>query len=315
MRVAVTGAAGFIGSHLAGRLLAAGHEVTGVDAFTRFYPRALKEANVALLRAAPGFRLTELDLLGDGLEQAFRGAGAVCHLAGRPGVRGGDPAAYEAGNVRATEAAVRAAARAGARRVVLASSSSVYARAAAPVGEDAPLAPPSEYGRSKLRAERRARELADDLGIELVTLRYFTVYGERQRPDMAFSRFAGAALSGRPAPLLGDGGQVRDFTYVGDAVEATLLALERGRPGAVYNVSGGRPARLAEAVALIAEAAGGAPPLEARAGDPREHRSTAADLSGARAELGYRPRVTLEEGIARQVSFAAATQGGYTLRA
>lgn len=307
MRVVVTGAAGFVGSHVCERLLAAGHEVAGLDSFTRFYGRDRKEANVAGLRGAPGFELLERDVLHGELPPAD----ALVHLAGRPGVRGGSPELFQVANVRTSETVLRA----DIPRVVLASSSSVYAPAAGPVGEDAPLAPRSDYGRSKLAAERSALRLAGARGVELVRLRYFTVYGPRQRPDMAFSRFVHAALSGAPAPLLGDGTQVRDFTYVGDAAEATLLALERGRPGAVYNVSGGRPAALRHALALIAGATGARPPLEQRPRDPREARSTAADLSLARAELGYAPAVSLEEGIARQVEHLAAAAARTTLRA
>ena len=307
MKVVVTGAAGFVGSHVCEELLAAGHEVTGIDSFTRFYAREHKEANVAGLRGAPGFRLLERDVL-DG---ALPAADALVHFAGRPGVRGGSPDLFEAANVRTAEAVLRA----GIARVVLASSSSVYAPAVGPVAEHAPLAPCSDYGRSKLAAEQRATALAGDRGVELVTLRYFTVYGPRQRPDMAFSRFMDAALSGIAAPLLGDGSQVRDFTYVGDAAAATLLALERGRPGAVYNVSGGRPVPLKRALAVIAAETGGAPPLDRRPRDPRELRSTAADLSRARAELGYAPATPLEEGIARQVEFLAAAGARNTLRA
>jgi UDP-glucuronate 4-epimerase len=302
MRVAVTGAAGFIGSHLCEALLASGRPVTGIDAFTRFYARERKEANLARLRTVPRFRLEERNLLAPGLAAALAGADSVVHLAGRPGVRSGAPAVFDAGNVRATEAVVRAAARAGVRRLVLASSSSVYAPARTPLAEDAALAPPSPYGRSKLRAERLARRLTRRLGIELVVLRYFTVYGPRQRPDMAFARFTEAALSGEPAPLLGDGSQVRDFTYVGDAVDATLRALDHGRPGATYNVSGGRPVALTDALALIADATGRGLALERHPRDPREHRTTAADLARARDELGWTPRVTLEDGIARQVA-------------
>lgn len=307
MRIVVTGAAGFVGSHLSERLLAAGHEVHGVDSFTRFYARAQKEANLAEAQRAPGFRLFECTAsTPEGLAQALSGAGAVCHLAGRPGVRGGAPHAFEEANVRTTEAVLRAAAAAGVGRVVLASSSSVYGPVDGPAAEDAPLRPLSHYGRSKLRAERMAARMADKLGIELVVLRYFTVYGPRQRPDMAFARYAAAAMTGGRMPVLGDGGQTRDFTYVGDACEATLLALDRGHAGATYNVSGGRPATLAEAFALLGGALGAAPELSPAAPDGREPRSTAADLTRARADLGYEPAVTLAEGIESQADHARA---------
>ncbi len=305
MRIVVTGAAGFIGSHLSERLLAAGHEVHGLDSFTRFYSRAHKEANLADAQRAPGFRFFEATAATpEGLAAAFAGAEAVCHLAGRPGVRGGAPHAFEEANVRTTEAVLRAASSAGVRRVLLASSSSVYGPAGQPVPETAPLRPMSHYGRSKLRAERVAGRVAGKLGLELVVLRYFTVYGPRQRPDMAFARFAAAALDGGTVPLLGDGGQTRDFTYVGDACEATLYAVERGRPGATYNVSGGRPVALAEAFGLLGEALGVAAELAPAAADSREPRSTAADLARARADLGYAPAVDLATGIELQAAHA-----------
>ena len=306
MLIVVTGAAGFIGSHLSDLLLARGHEVVGIDAFTRFYSRELKERNVAALRRVPGFTLHERNLLdARGLAGSFAGADAVCHIAGRPGVRGGAPVVFEAGNVRTTEAVMHAAARAGVRRVVLASSSSVYGPAAGPVREDTRPRPLSLYGRSKRRAELLAARLALRHGLELIALRYFTVYGPRQRPDMAFARFMRAALHGGEMPLLGDGRQRRDFTYVGDAAEATALAVERGRPGAFYNVAGGRPVALADALRILGAALGRAPALTARPADAREPRSTAADLELARTDLGWEPRTTLEFGLRRQAEHAA----------
>jgi UDP-glucuronate 4-epimerase len=307
MRVVVTGAAGFLGSHLCEELVARGHDVMGIDGFTKFYARGLKERNVAALRRGPAFTLHERNLLDrPGLAGMFRGADAVCHLAGRPGVRGGAPVLFEAGNVRTTEAVMHSAARAGVRRVLLASSSSVYGPALRPVREDAPLRPLSPYARSKRRAELVASRLARRHELELVTLRYFTVYGPRQRPDMAFARFVRAALQGGEMPVLGDGRQTRDFTYVGDAVEATAVALEQARPGSVYNVAGGRPAALADALTLLGEALGREPELAARPPDAREPRATAADLGRARRELGWTPRVALELGLRRQVEHAAA---------
>lgn len=302
MRVVVTGAAGFIGSHLCERLLADGREVIGVDAFTRFYPREVKEGNLARLREAPRFRLSERNLLGANVAADLEGADTVCHLAGRPGVRGGARAVFEAGNVQTTEAVLRAAAAAGVRRVVLGSSSSVYGAADGPVAEDAPPRPLSPYGRSKLRAELMAERLGAKLGIELVVLRYFTVYGPRQRPDMAFSRFIAAALAGESMPLLGDGAQRRDFTYVRDACEATVLALEHGRPGSTYNVSGGRATALSEAFGHLAAALGRTAALSRAAPDAREPLCTHADLGRAEADLGYAPRTGLREGIERQVA-------------
>jgi UDP-glucuronate 4-epimerase len=254
----------------------------------------------------PGFTLAERNLLdARGLASALEGADAVCHLAGRPGVRGGAPVVFEAGNVRTTESVMQAAARCRVGRVVLASSSSVYGPAEGPVSEDARPRPLSPYARSKCRAERLAGRLARRHGLELVTLRYFTVYGPRQRPDMAFARFVEAALGGGRMSVLGDGRQLRDFTYVGDAAEATALAVELGRPGAVYNVAGGRPVALAEAFGLLAAALGRAPELAPLPADAREPRATAADLRRVGAELGWAPRTSLELGLRRQVEHVA----------
>jgi UDP-glucuronate 4-epimerase len=307
MRVVVTGAAGFVGSHLCDELVARGHEVVGIDGFTRFYARELKERNVEVLRRVRAFTLHERNLLDrPGLTDLLAGADAVCHLAGRAGVRGGAPALFEAGNVRTTEAVMHSAARAGVRRVLLASSSSVYGPANGPVREDATPRPLSPYARSKRRAEVIAGRLARRHGLELVTLRYFTVYGPRQRPDMAFARFVRAASAGSEMPLLGDGRQVRDFTYVGDAAEATALALEWGDPGAVYNVAGGRPVVLADALRLLGTALGRMPPFAKRPADVREPSSTAADLARIRRELGWEPRTRLELGLRRQAEYAVA---------
>jgi nucleoside-diphosphate-sugar epimerase len=306
MRVAVTGAAGFIGSHVCERLLAAGHEVSGLDSMSPFYPREQKQLNLAALRQIKSFRFVEQDVLEKRLGDVMGRQDAIVHLAGRAGVRANGAPEFERDNVRGTAAVVEAAAERGIERVVLGSSSSVYGPAAAALREDAPLAPLSDYGRSKARAESAAARIARIRGLELVRLRYFTVYGPRQRPDMAFSRFLAAAAAGRTFTVFGDGRQVRDFTYVGDAVEATLLALTDGRPGAVYNVSGGRPTTLADALTLVAASSGVSPSIRFAPADSREPPMTAADLSRACRELGYEPQVGLAEGVERQLGEAVS---------
>jgi UDP-glucuronate 4-epimerase len=301
-RIVVTGAAGFIGSHLCERLVADGHRVLGIDAFRPTYPRDRKERNVAGLSREPSFSLHEADLAAGNLAGVLHGAQVVIHLAGRPGARGEDRAPFERDNVQATAAVVAACREAKVGRLVLGSSSSVYGSVSGPVSEDAKPAPVSPYAETKLAAER----LAHAAGLELVVLRYFTVYGPRQRPDMAFARFIDAALTGAAAPLLGDGSQVRDFTFVGDAVEATVRAAHDGRPGTTYNVAGSRPARLSDALELLAAQLGRPVPLRAEPTSRLDPRRTHADLSRARRDLGWEPTVGLEEGIAAQV--AAATR-------
>jgi nucleoside-diphosphate-sugar epimerase len=295
-----------VGSHVCERLLEHGHAVLGMDAFTDFYDSSLKRRNAAWLAGERGIEIREIDVLGGGLSDELRGAAAVCHLAGIPGVRCRDFDLLANGNVESTRCVMRASAEAGVRRVLLASSSSVYAPAHEPISERSRLAPLSPYGRSKEAAEWLAAELASEFGVELVVLRYFTVYGPRQRPDMAFARFLYALRRREAMPLFGDGAQRRDFTYAADAAEATALALERGVPGATYNVSGGRSVTLRDALSLLADEAGSAPPMAEHPANPEEHETTEADLSLARRDLGYEPRVSLERGIALQVAASAA---------
>ena len=240
-RVVVTGAAGFIGSHLVERLLAGGWEVVGVDAFTGYYSRRRKERNLASVGSEAGFRLVEGDILGLDLDALLGGVDGVVHLAGEPGVRrswGDNFPRYLERNVLTTGRLLEAAGRSGIAKFVYASSSSVYGSDPGyPVGEDHPRRPASPYGLSKLAAEELIGLHARERGVPATVLRYFTVYGPRQRPEMALSRFVFAALRGRPVDIFGNGKQRRDMTYVSDAVEATVAALEA--PAGVYNVGGG----------------------------------------------------------------------------
>ncbi|HEX6490681.1 MAG TPA: NAD-dependent epimerase/dehydratase family protein [Gaiellaceae bacterium] len=298
MRYAVTGAAGFIGSHLSEALLAAGHQVEGIDCFTEYYARALKQEN------ARGIDLRELDLAEDPLD--FAGLDGVFHLAGQPGVRSfGDVfPSYLRHNVHASQRVFEAAARAGVR-VVFASSSSVYGGAERyPTPEDAVPAPLSPYGISKLAAEHLASAYTAAFGLDVVVLRYFTVFGPRQRPDMAFTRIALALAAGRPFELYGDGKQTRSFTYVADVVAATTAAMNRG--SGTYNIGGALEASLREAIAQFEQLAGHRLDLRqhpAAAGD--QHR-TSADTSRARAELSWEPKTPLEEGLRAQWEWARA---------
>ena len=296
----VTGAAGFIGSRLCSLLLDDGWTVRGLDRLTDFTPVAEKRRRLAALEARDGFGFERLDLARHDLGGVLRGADVVFHLAGQAGVRdsfGAGALAHVERNVRATERLAEAMARRGGGRLVLASSSSVYGDARGrPLREDDRPRPGSPYAATKLAAEGVARSLVRDA----VVLRYFTVYGPGQRPDMAFHRFCEAALRRLPAPLHGDGTQVRDFTYVDDAVAATIAAAERG--SGVLNVGGGSPASLNAALAHIGDIAGVPVPVVPSATARGHVASTWADTARARAQLGWVPRVGLREGLERQVA-------------
>jgi UDP-glucuronate 4-epimerase len=306
-RYLVTGCAGFIGSHLCEALLAEGDEVVGLDAFTDFYPRPVKERNLNAVRADPRFSLREQDVCG-GVEDVVAQVDGVFHLAGQPGVRdswGAGFGSYLHANMLASERVFDAAARHRVR-VVFASSSSVYGEAPGrPATERDRPHPISPYGVTKLACETLAHAYAAEHGLDVVCLRYFSVYGPRQRPDMAFARLVDALLGGPPFPLLGSGAQVRDFTYVGDVVAATVLAMSRARRGAVYNVGGGTPASLSGAMAICERLTGrrlAALPFRPAPGDPRR---TCADTRRIRTALGWEPRTALAEGLQAQIAWQA----------
>lgn len=302
MRFVVTGAAGFIGSHLAETLREQGHDVLGVDSYTDHYERWRKERN------AEGVDVLEADLALAPLEPIVAGADGIFHLAGQPGVRaswGESFQVYLDRNVRASQRLFEAAAAAG-TRVVFASSSSIYGDAEAyPTGEDVEPRPISPYGITKLACEHLAVAIGEAQALDAVVLRYFTVYGPRQRPDMAFSAMLEALARGEPFRLFGDGSAARSFTYVGDAVSATTAAMERGRSGEVYNVGGGEEATMNEAIAL-AEALSGrtleVERLDAAAGDVRR---TKADVRKAEAELAWAPETPLRAGMEAQWEWAS----------
>ena len=319
MNALVTGVAGFIGSTLAGRLLDSGARVTGIDCFTDYYPRAAKQANLAPLRDHARFRLVEERLQDAELKHHLEGAAAVFHLAAQAGVRaswGREFAHYTEHNVLATQRLLEAALEAGRPRIVYASSSSVYGDAPVlPLREDGPCRPVSPYGVTKLAAEHLCLLYQRNHGVPAVALRFFTVYGPRQRPDMAFHRLLAAVLEGGTFEVYGDGRQSRDFTFVDDAVAAVLAAAERGRPGAVYNVASGQALPLLEAVAVAGRLAGAAPRLEFRPPVAGDAPHTAADIARAATDLGYAPRTPLAAGLAAQWEWqrgarAAAAAGG-----
>jgi UDP-glucuronate 4-epimerase len=304
--ILVTGAAGFIGSHLVDRFLVDGSEVVGVDAFTGYYSRRRKERNLSSAIREDGFRLVDGDLLELDLDELLRGVRSVVHLAGEPGVRrswGGNFSRYLERNVLSTQRLLEAVWRNGTPSFVYSSSSSVYGPDPGyPVGEDHGRRPASPYGVSKLAAEDLIQLYVRERAVSATILRYFSVYGPRQRPEMALSRFISAAFRRRPVEVFGDGEQKRDMTYVSDAVNATVAAL--GAPVGVYNVGGGTRASVNEMIDAVGRVTGAS--VEVRYGPVAEGdvRSTWADSGRAVRVLGYRPRVGLDEGIEAQVEWA-----------
>jgi UDP-glucuronate 4-epimerase len=301
----VTGCAGFVGSHLVDSLLERGDAVQGIDAFTDNYERERKEKNLEQARAHERFSLLEADLADADLDEPVGASDGVFHLAAQPGVRGswGDSfSIYVRDNVLATQRVLEAALAAG-KRVVFASSSSVYGNAESyPTREDARPSPISPYGVTKLACEHLARAYAQR-GLEVTALRYFTVYGPRQRPDMAFARIIEALLAGDAFRLFGDGRQSRDATFVADAVAATLAAMDAAATVGTYNVGGGSEAELREVIETLESLAGRTLAVDrdpAAAGDVGR---TAADTTAARKDLAWEPVTGLREGLSAQFSW------------
>lgn len=307
MRCVVTGVAGFVGSHLAERLLTDGHEVCGVDSFTDYYSREIKERNLEHLRSMHKFTFLDADLLWMPLSQLFEGVDWVFHQAAQAGVRaswGSEFSRYVDWNILATQRLLEAALLSKSlKRFVYASSSSVYGDIDTfPVTETAPTRPYSPYGVTKLAAEHLCSLYSHNFGLPTVSLRYFTVYGPRQRPDMAFHRFCKAALEQKPIRVFGDGQQTRDFTYISDIVEANVLAARvDAAVGQVFNIAGGSRVTLLDVIELLRRVSN--IPLTMLS-DDRQHgdvRHTYADISRAESLLGYRPRVSLQVGLAREL--------------
>jgi UDP-glucuronate 4-epimerase len=309
MRALVTGCAGFIGSHLTESLLATGWEVVGVDCFNDNYARPQKLRNLERARAWDAFDFVPIDLSRGDLSDFVQDCDTLFHLAAEPGVRSSWSARFETyarNNVLSTQLLLDAAAARPEKRFVYASSSSIYGQAERfPTREDTAPRPLSPYGVTKLAAEHMCSAYHENFGVSSVTLRYFSVYGPRQRPDMAFTRFCRAAIEGAPITVFGDGSQTRDFTYVDDIVAATRLAAETpGVEGRVYNIGGGSQISVKTALDAIAGFAGR--PLDVRFGE-RQHgdvRDTGADTKRAREELGFRPAVLFEDGLERQFEWA-----------
>ncbi len=306
MRALVTGVAGFIGSHLAERLVGSGTEVVGIDGFTEYYDPALKRANLKALHASDGFRLVEGTIRDLDLEDCLAGADVVYHLAAQPGVRrswGREFEIYLDQNLLATQLLLEAVREADVSRVVFASSSSIYGDAEQmPTPESAQPLPVSPYGLTKLAGEHLCRLYFSRWAVPVVMLRYFTVYGPRQRPDMAFTRFIRAATARDPIEIFGDGKQSRDFTFVEDAVTATIAAGLRGRPGQAYNIAGGSQATVLEVIETLSGLLGEEVAVEHLPSVPGDARHTSASIDKAAADLAYSPQVDLEQGLSRQLA-------------
>jgi len=317
-RVLLTGAAGFIGSHVAECLVARGDEVIGLDNFDAFYPRAVKEANVAGLRRAARFRLVEGDIRDPKVVGALvTPETVVVHLAARAGVRPSleEPALYASVNIEGTAVLLEAVRRAGARRFVFGGSSSVYGDTApVPFSEDWPaLMPISPYAATKRAGELLCATFAQLYGLRIMALRFFTVYGPRQRPDLAIHKFTRLIAEGRPVPFYGDGSSERDYTYIDDIVGGVRAAVDwTAAPESaleIVNLGESRTTSLDALVALIARAVGKEARLERLPAQPGDVRRTCADVRKAGRVLGYRPSTTVEDGIPRFVHWFEEAHG------
>jgi UDP-glucuronate 4-epimerase len=311
MRFLVTGAAGFIGSHLSEALVAGGHDVVAIDTFIDYYPRRFKESNLQRLRDEERFTLHELDLRTAPLEPLVDGIDAVVHLAAMPGlVRSWtDVELYTTCNLIATHRLVEAILARGGPRLLHISTSSVYGMDA--VGDETtPTRPISPYGVTKLAAEHLVLANVMTRGLNASIVRYFSIFGPRQRPDMAYHQFIEAMLDGRPITVFGDGEQSRSNTFIDDCVRGTIAAVQSAVPGEIYNISGGEEITLNEAIAAIADAVGVEAKIEwgpVRRGDQRR---TAADTGKAERAFGYRATTGAREGLAAQVAWHVARRGG-----
>jgi UDP-glucuronate 4-epimerase len=307
MKYIVTGAAGFIGSQVAEQLVGQGREVVGIDCFTPYYSSDLKSLNVERLRQTDNFHLLTMDLASDPLEDILGPGDVIFHLAAQPGVRPSwkDFAYYLSNNVLATQRLLEAAYARRVARFVYSSSSSVYGNAPAfPTTEESPTAPESPYGATKKAAEDLVLLYGRRGVFDAVCLRYFTVYGPRQRPDMAIFRLINSALTGAPFYLYGDGRQVRDFTFVEDVVRANLLAAEAViEEPLIVNIGGGSAVELASLVDLVGEICGKAPQIVRRESSPGDVIRTGSAIERASSELTWAPLTDLRSGLKRQAAW------------
>lgn len=310
MRCVVTGAAGFIGSHLCERLLADGHAVTGIDCFTDYYPRPVKERNLAGLRDRPHFTFHELDLSAGVPASAVAGAEWVFHLAAMAGLTRSwlDFDLYNRHNLTATHRLLEALKGSPTlKRVIYASTSSVYGKYASG-DESLPTRPSSPYGITKLASEQLCRVYSDEFGVPAVVLRYFSVYGPRQRPEMGYHLFIDAILTGKPIPLTGDGLQIRGNTYIADCVDATIKATQ-AMPGEVFNLGGGELVTVLEVFRKLERIIGKPAIVERHPPRTGDQLATGADVSKLFKHLGWKPTTGIDDGLAKQVEWQRSLLG------
>ena len=303
----VTGCAGFIGSHIAERLLSEGSGVVGIDRFSDYYPRKLKEQNMEGFKKNDNFKLIEGDITKIDLGNALEGVDAVLHQAGQGGVRaswGKEFEVYLKDNVLSTQLLLEACKEKGIRRFVYASSSSIYGDAdSLPSKETMPPKPVSPYGVSKLMGENLCYLYSKNFNIQTIALRYFTVFGPRQRPDEAFNKFIRSILAGEGISVFGSGKQTRDFTYVSDVVDANLLACKSGKSGEVYNIGGGGRIAVNDTIGMIEEILGKKAWVKHEDTQRGDVKHTAADITKARKALGYIPKVKIREGLEKEAEW------------
>lgn len=301
MKCLVTGAAGFIGSHLSKKLIQAGYSLIGIDSLTDYYPKELKEMNLAPLLKESHFKFIPEDINDLDVRSLLEGADFVFHLAAQAGVRaswGRNFSVYTKNNIQATQRLLEAAKDSPVKKFVFASSSSVYGLCSElPMKETSPLKPFSPYGVSKLAAELLCSLYFKNYTVPTVSLRYFTVYGPGQRPDMAFHKFFRTIIEKKPITIFGDGSQTRDFTYIDDVIEATYSAMTNGKAGEIYNVGGGNQRILKEVLPELGKITGSEVPIRWEEKQKGDVLHTHASIEKAMEEIDYAPKIQLEDGL------------------
>lgn len=304
MKVLVTGAAGFIGSHLCERLIKDGHRVIGLDAFIPYYPRAIKERNLENLKNHTNFEFYEWDLRTADLSEVVKGVDFICHQAAMAGLMKSwsEFELYMSCNLLGTQRLLEAAKNSKTKRFIHISTSSVYGRVATGDEKSKPR-PISPYGITKLAAEHLCLAYYENFGLPVTILRYFSIYGPRQRPDMAYHIFIKSLLLDEPIYVYGDGNQSRGNTYIDDCLDGTLLAFEKGRVGEIYNIGGGEEVSVNEVLEILQELMGKQARVEYKASRPGDQQRTLANIEKAKRELGFTPQVSIVEGLKKQVAW------------